>query len=141
MLFWLWAILILFNVNHSSWYYVIKVIDSLSFVTLYFCLWLVFPHQSHSFAFLSRFTIIGYMDLISKYDLIEKIVQTTDETILWQVKHLLDEGEADSWEDFDPRLKASLERGLAQADNNEVIPHNKVMAQIKKKYPKKQKIK
>lgn len=31
------------------------------------------------------------MDLISKYDLIEKIVQTTDENILWQVKHVLDE--------------------------------------------------
>jgi predicted transcriptional regulator len=74
------------------------------------------------------------MDLISKYDLIEKIVQTTDENVLQQVKQMLD---VESLEDMDRRLKAALNKSLKQADNGEVIPHNKVMADIKKKYLKK----
>jgi len=74
------------------------------------------------------------MDLISKYDLIEKIVQTTDETVLQQVKQLLD---VESLEDMDRRLKTALDNSLKQADNGEVISHNKVMADIKKKYQKK----
>jgi predicted transcriptional regulator len=74
------------------------------------------------------------MDLISKYDLIEKIVQTTDESILWQVKHVLD---VESLEDIDLKLEKALDKSIKQADNGEVIPHNKVMADIKKKYLKK----
>jgi predicted transcriptional regulator len=77
------------------------------------------------------------MDLISKYDLIEKIVQTTDESILLQVKHILDEQEEESWEDLDPKLKASLKRGLAQSDRGEVTPHEKIWPKLKKKYSKK----
>lgn len=77
------------------------------------------------------------MDLISKYDLIEKIVQTTDESILWQVKHVLDEQDTESWEDLHPKLKESLKRGLKQADNGQVTPHNEVIARIKKKFLKK----
>ena len=74
------------------------------------------------------------MALISKYDLIEKIVQTTDESILWQVKHVLD---VESLEDIDLELEKALDKSIKQADNGEVIPHNKVMADIKKKYLKK----
>ena len=43
----------------------------------------------------------------------------------------------ESWDDLDPALKASLERGLKQADNGEVIPHEEVMAYIRAKYLKK----
>jgi len=77
------------------------------------------------------------MDLISKYDLIERIVQTTDEAVLIQLKHVLDEQDAESWEDLDPEFKASINRGLKQADNGKVIPHKEVMDRIKKKYLKK----
>jgi len=65
------------------------------------------------------------MDLISKYELIEKIVQTTDESVLKQVKHILDEQEEESWNDLDPKLRDSLKRGLGQADRNEVVAHEK----------------
>jgi len=74
------------------------------------------------------------MDLISKYDLIEKIVQTTDENILLQVKHVLD---VESLEDMDRRLKAALDKSIKQADKGELIPHSKVMADVRKKYLKK----
>jgi hypothetical protein len=74
------------------------------------------------------------MDLISKYDLIEKIVQTTDETVLQQVKQLL---EVESLEDIDRRLRSALNKSLKQADKREVRPHKEVMSRIKKKYLKK----
>jgi len=74
------------------------------------------------------------MDLISKYDLIEKIVQTTDESILRQVKHVL---EVESLEDTELKLKTAINKSLKQADNGEVIPHSKVMADMKRKYLKK----
>jgi hypothetical protein len=77
------------------------------------------------------------MDLISKYELIEKIVQTNDETLLSQVKHLLEEEETESWEDLDPVLKASINRGIRQSDAKEGTPHAKVMAGFRKKHLKK----
>ena len=77
------------------------------------------------------------MDLISKYDLIEKIVHTDDEVLLHQVKNLLDEGEAESWEDLDPALKASIEKGIEQSDRGEGTPHEKVMKELRKKYSSK----
>ncbi len=64
-------------------------------------------------------------------------MQTTDEGILWHVKHVLEEHEAESWEDLDPKLKAAFNRGIKQADNGEVTPHKIVMARIKKKFLKK----
>ncbi len=76
------------------------------------------------------------MDLISKYDLIEKIVNTENERILNQVKHLLEEDETESWENINPDLKASIKRGLAQADKGKVSPHNTIMKRIRKKFSK-----
>jgi predicted transcriptional regulator len=76
------------------------------------------------------------MDLISKYDLIEKIVNTENETLLHQVKHLLEEEETESWENLSPALKASIKRGLIQVGKGKVTPHNEVMKRIKKKYAK-----
>lgn len=76
------------------------------------------------------------MDLISKYDLIEKIVHTEDEVLLHQIKNLLVEGESESWEDLDPQLKASLKKGLAQSAKGQVTAHNDVMKKIKKRFKK-----
>ncbi len=77
------------------------------------------------------------MDLISKYDLIEKIVRTDNEILLQQVKTLLEEEEVESLEDLDPALQASIKRGLAQSSKGLVTPHQKVMKQFRKKYSSK----
>ena len=76
------------------------------------------------------------MDLISKYDLIERIVKTENEVLLNQVKHLLEEEETESWNDLNPALKASIKRGIAQADKGKVSPHSEVMKRLKKKMGK-----
>lgn len=77
------------------------------------------------------------MDLISKYDLIERIVKSNDEALLQQVKNLLEEEEAESWEDMDPSLKASIKKGVAQAEKGQGIPHKKIKGSLQKKYIKK----
>jgi hypothetical protein len=77
------------------------------------------------------------MNLISKYELIEKIVHTNDENLLHQIKNLLDEEVEESWDDLHPDLKDAINKSLGQADRGEVIPHKKAMAEIKKKYLKK----
>jgi len=74
------------------------------------------------------------MDLISKYDLIEKIVNTDNEIILHQVKHILEEEETESWDKLNPKLKASINRGLSQADKGQLLSHAAIMKGIKKKY-------
>lgn len=77
------------------------------------------------------------MDLISKYDLIEKIVNTENETLLHQVKYLLEEEEVEGWENLHPKLKTSINRGLKKAANGEGTPHEKVMKDLRKKYLRK----
>ena len=77
------------------------------------------------------------MELISKYDLIERIVQTTDENILAQIKHVLEEQNMESGGTMNRKLNAALSKSIKQADSGQVIPHSKVMADIKKKYQKK----
>jgi predicted transcriptional regulator len=77
------------------------------------------------------------MDLISKYDLIEKIVHTDNEILLQQVKHLLDAEDMESWKDLDPALKAGINIGLKQIERGEGTPHKTVMKRLRKKYLKK----
>lgn len=74
------------------------------------------------------------MSLISKYDLIEKIVQSENQVLLSQVKNLLEEDEVESWNNIDANLRASLERGLEQVKRKELTPHNQVFKELKKKY-------
>jgi hypothetical protein len=77
------------------------------------------------------------MDLISKYDLIEKIVHTDNEILLQQVKTLLEEEEVESLEDLDPTLKKALKKSISQSDRGEGTPHAVVMKRIKKEFLKK----
>ena len=53
------------------------------------------------------------------------------------MKSKSDNSDEESWDDLDPVLKAALERGLAQSERGEVIPHEEVMAYIRDKYLKK----
>lgn len=76
------------------------------------------------------------MELQLKYDLIEKIVQSEDEVLLQQVRHLLDEQETNDWSKIDSSLKQSLNRALIQSEANEVRSHTVVMKEIKARFKK-----
>lgn len=76
------------------------------------------------------------MDLISKYELIEKIVKTTDQVVLQQVKTLLEE-QGDFSLENDPELNAALRIAVKKANKGKLIPHATAMKQLRKKYSKK----
>ena len=66
-----------------------------------------------------------------KYELIEKLVLTEDELLLNQVRAILEGSEIQLWEDLNPKLKASIKRGVAQSKKGKGTPHEVVM----KEYP------
>lgn len=76
------------------------------------------------------------MDLISKYELIEKIVKTTDQVVLQQVKTLLEE-QGDSSFETDTELNVALKNAVKNANKGKLIPHATAMKQLRKKYSKK----
>ncbi len=70
------------------------------------------------------------MSLALKYQIIEKIVQTTDEALLRQIKSLLDSASGDWWNTISEAEQKAIDEGLAQADRGEVIPHEQVWGQL-----------
>jgi len=71
-----------------------------------------------------------------KSDLHQLIDKINDVSILNAVKVLLAKGEAatDWWDEIGQEEKQAIEKGLAEADRGEVIPHEEVMKEVKAKY-------
>ena len=63
------------------------------------------------------------MDSITKYKIVEKIVNTEDETLLKEIYALLDMAETDFWQDLSPTTQASIQRGLADMQQDKTRPH------------------
>ena len=76
------------------------------------------------------------MDNLKKYELIERLVNTKDELLLLQVETLLEGSEKDFWDALNPKLKESIERGLAQSKRGEGRPHEEVMKEIRSRLTK-----
>ncbi len=72
------------------------------------------------------------IDSKEKYTIIEKVVRTEDEAVLNQIKEILEFNEGNFWENINPDLKSSLERGLDQSNRKLGIPHEEVVAVLKK---------
>ena len=64
------------------------------------------------------------------------IVETEDVSILKKIKTYITSlsKEKDWWDELSKAEKASIERGIAQADRGELIPHEQVMKEIKSKF-------
>ena len=65
-----------------------------------------------------------------KYQIIEKIVQTTDESLLQEIKALLESASGDWWNTISEAERADIDEGLAQAERGETISHEEAMRQI-----------
>lgn len=74
---------------------------------------------------------MNYLEL--KNTLHEMIDQVDDPEVLYAVQELLNsQPTVDFWDELPDEVKKSIEIGLKQAENGEVIPHEEVM----KKYEK-----
>jgi len=66
-----------------------------------------------------------------KLDLIERIIQLENQEILQQIKEMLTEPSNDWWEQISEQEKNAIDIGLTQAHQQEGIPHQEAMQQIR----------
>lgn len=70
-----------------------------------------------------------------KLELVQLILNTEKPGILEKIEDILKKGKSsDWWDDISDGERKSIERGISEADNGELIPHKEVMRQMKAKY-------
>lgn len=76
------------------------------------------------------------MDKIQKNELLETLASTEDDFILLQVKAILEGAEVSIWDELNPQLKSSIQRGLLQSKQGVGSPHNEVMSEFRERLKK-----
>jgi len=71
-----------------------------------------------------------------KYELIEKLVLSKDDNLLIQIKNIIEGNELKIWDEMNPLLKASIQRGLEQSHKGVGVVHEEVMKGYRKKLKK-----
>jgi hypothetical protein len=74
------------------------------------------------------------MDIALKYKIVEKIVQTNDDTLLNEIKSLVGLSEGDFWNDVPREIKKAVTQAKEELDRGEGTPHSQVMAEIKDRF-------
>jgi len=76
------------------------------------------------------------MTVGEKYRIVEKIIQTEDESILSEIKSLLgiDNSSADYWNTVPDTIKNTIEESLEQIKKDKVHANEEVMEDIKKRF-------
>ena len=70
-----------------------------------------------------------------KLELVQLILNTEKPSILTKVEAILKkENASDWWDEISPGEKKDIEKGLAEADRGELIPHEEVMKEVRDKY-------
>ncbi|WP_454801052.1 hypothetical protein [Mucilaginibacter phyllosphaerae] len=77
------------------------------------------------------------MDIALKYKIVEKIIQSSDDNILNQIKTLLNVPELDFWDDIPESIKKAIDEAKEELDRGEGIAHSDVMADVKSRFKKK----
>lgn len=74
------------------------------------------------------------MDNALKYKIVEKIIQSNDESLLNEINALLNLSETDFWGDLPEELKQAVNKAKSELDGGEGIPHSQVMEEIKGRF-------
>ncbi len=67
----------------------------------------------------------------TKLKLMQLLLNTQKEQVLKQIEAIFEKEEVDFWEELDPNLQASIERGLSQSAKGQVKSHEEVMKKYK----------
>jgi len=62
-----------------------------------------------------------------KIELMKRLLDTDDESVIKQVKDIFESHEKDFWNDLPENVKAGIERSRKQADAGLLTPHKEVM--------------
>jgi hypothetical protein len=71
-----------------------------------------------------------------KLIVIEKLLQTQEESIIDQIKAILEDDGKDHWDELPDYVKQSIERSDEQIKRGEIKPHQEVISGFKKKFLK-----
>jgi hypothetical protein len=72
----------------------------------------------------------------TKLELVQIILKTEEVELLEQVKQILSPTGEDWWNLISEEERISIEEGLAQANQGETVPHEKVMESIRARFKK-----
>ena len=67
-----------------------------------------------------------------KIELAQLLLQTNSENLIKKVKALFKREQIDWWDEISEEEKKSIEKGIAQLDKGEGVPHSEVMKKYKK---------
>ncbi len=68
----------------------------------------------------------------TKLELMQMLLQTQQEKVLIKLKKVFEEENIDWWNEISPEERQEIKTGIRQADDKELVPHNKVMNKFKK---------
>ena len=74
------------------------------------------------------------MNKAEKNSLIEQIMKMEDDSILYQIKAILEISKTDSWSNLPDELKKSIEAGILESNQGLGRPHEEVMKELRSKY-------
>lgn len=74
------------------------------------------------------------MNKQEKNELIDLISKTDDDILLNQIRAILEGTQIVLWDELNPALKLSIQRGLDQSIRNDVKPHSEVIAHLRKQF-------
>jgi len=68
-----------------------------------------------------------------KLELVQLIINTEKPSILQKVEDVFKK-KVDWWDEISEDERKSIEKGLAEADRGELIPHEQIMKELKSRY-------
>ncbi len=69
---------------------------------------------------------------LEKIKLAQKIFAIDSEEVIGRIKEFISSEVPDIWDELPDEIKASVERGLAQARKGELIPHSEAIKKVKR---------
>ena len=74
------------------------------------------------------------MDIELKYKIVEKIIQSNDDTLLNEIKTLMGLSDKDFWLELPLDVKNAIHKAKMELDNGEGIQHDQVMAEVSNRF-------
>jgi hypothetical protein len=74
------------------------------------------------------------MDIALKYKIVEKIIQSDDDSVLNEIKSLLGLSENDFWNELPNDVKQAVNKAKNELDRGEGIPHVNVMTEVRARF-------
>lgn len=74
------------------------------------------------------------MDIALKYKIVEKIIESNDDTLLNQINNLLGLSENDFWTELPQEVQQAIRKSKQELDLGVGIPHTQVIDEIKKRF-------